>query len=85
VASGSLLSTEIAGRSWFPDWQFGPDGPWPRLTEVLRELVRDGRGVLAADALMRLPLPEEKGLSPADLLAAGRTDDALHYLRTAGR
>jgi hypothetical protein len=85
VASGSLLSLEVASRSWFPDWQFGPDGPWPRLPEVLRELVRDGRGVLAADALMRRALPEEKGQSPADLLAAGRVDDALHYVRTAGR
>jgi len=85
VASGTLLSLEVAGRSWFPSWQFGPDGPWPRLAEVLRELLRDGRGVLAADALMRQPLREEAGRSAADLLAAGRVDDALHYVRTAGR
>jgi hypothetical protein len=85
VASGSLLSLEVAGRSWFPAWQFGPEGPWPRLAEVLRELQRDGRGVLAADALMRQSLPEESGRSPADLLAAGRVEDALHYIRTAGR
>jgi hypothetical protein len=85
VASGSLLSMEVAGRSWFPSWQFGPDGPWPRLPEVLRELVQGGRGVLAADALMRQRLPEEGKRSPADLLAAGRVEDALHYVRTAGR
>lgn len=85
VASGSLLSMEVAGRSWFPSWQFGPEGPWPRLGEVLRELLTGDRGVLAADALMRAPLREEGGRSAADLLAAGRVDDALHYLRTAGR
>lgn len=84
VASGSLLSMEVAGRSWFPDWQFGPDGPWPRLAEVLRVLVRDGRGVLAADALMRRPLPEEGGSSAADLMAVGRVDSALHYVAMAG-
>jgi hypothetical protein len=41
--------------------------------------------VLAADALARRPLPEEGGKSVADLLAAGRVDDAVHYVRTAGR
>jgi phytoene dehydrogenase-like protein len=84
VASGSLMSLEIAGRSWFPAWQFGPEGPWPRLPEVLSALLGEGRGVLAADALVRQPIPEESGRAAADLLAAGRVDDVLHYVRGAG-
>jgi hypothetical protein len=83
VASGSLLSLEIAGRSWFPSWQFGPEGVLPGLVRVLQALVEDGRGALAADALARAPLTEERGASVADLLAAGRVDDAVHYVRTA--
>lgn len=84
VASGSLLALEIAGRSYFPAWQFGPDGPWPGLGKVLHALVEGGRGALASDALMRTPLPEERGRTPADLLAAGRVGDAVHYVVTAG-
>lgn len=83
VASGSLLSLEIAGRSWFPMWQFGPDGAWPGLPRVVHALLDGGRGVLAADALARTPLDEEGGQSVADLLAAGRVDDAVHYVTTA--
>jgi hypothetical protein len=82
VSSGTLLSHEIAGRSYFPDWQFGPDGPHRGLSELLHALV-DGRGALAADALARRALPEEKGRSVADLLAGGRLEDALHYVATA--
>jgi hypothetical protein len=82
VSSGTLLSHEIAGRSYFPDWQFGPDGPHRGLGELLPALL-DGRGALAADALARQPLPEEKGRSIAALLAAGRVQDALHYVVTA--
>ena len=83
VSSGTLLSLEIAGRSYFPEWQFGPDGPHRGLAEVLAALVRS-RGALAADALARRPLPEEKGRSVATLLQLGRVDDALHYVTVAG-
>jgi hypothetical protein len=83
VASGSLLSLEIAGRSWFPSWQFGPEGVLPGLARVVQALAEDGRGALAADALARAPIAEERGASVADLLAAGRLDDAVHYVRTA--
>lgn len=84
VSSGTLLALEIAGRSYFPDWQFGPQGPHRGLSEVLGALLDHGRGVLAADALARRPLPEEKGESVASLLEQGRVHDALHYVAVAG-
>lgn len=83
VASRSLLSLEIAGRSWFPAWQFGPEGVRAGLPRVVQALAEGGRGALAADSLARAPIAEEGGASVAELLAAGRVDDALHYIRTA--
>lgn len=83
VASGSLVMLEIGGRSWFPDWQFTATGVVPGLPRLLAVLVRGRRSVLAADALARTPLPEEDGLSVAELLADGRVDDAVHYASTA--
>ncbi len=82
--NGSLLAAEIAGRLYFPDWQFTTDGPHPRLRELLAALAGERRGALAADALMRRPLPEEAGRSPADLLAADGFETALHYVTAAG-
>ena len=82
VSAGTLLSQEIAGRSYFPDWQFGADGPHRGLGELLAALL-SVRGALAADALARKPIAEEKGRSVADLLAGGRLEDALHYVATA--
>jgi len=84
VANGSLLALEVAGRLRFPDWQFGPDGPVRGLPQVIEALTEPGRGVLAADALMRTPIEEAGGRSPAQLLAAGDLDGALHYIRVAG-
>jgi hypothetical protein len=84
VANKSLVSLEIGGRSYFPDWQFGPDGPLPRLPEVLVALDIEHRGVLAADALMRAAITEESSRSAANLIAAGNVETALHYLRAAG-
>lgn len=84
VANKGLLSLELAGTSYFPDWQFGPDGPLPGLNRVVVALRAAGRGVLAADALMRTPLEEERGRTPAQLLAAGDVDGAVHYITVAG-
>ncbi len=84
VAHHTLLALELAGTLYFPDWQFGPDGTLPGVGKVVAALVADERGVLAADALMRTPLPEEGGRSPAQLLADGQVDRALHYVHTAG-
>jgi hypothetical protein len=84
VANDSLLALQIGGTSYFPDWQFGSDGPLAGLGKVLAALVSRGRGALAADALMRSPLPEENGRSPADLLADGDVDRVLHYVVAAG-
>jgi hypothetical protein len=39
---------------------------------------------LAADRLVRSPVPEERGRSVADLLAAGKLPLAVHYAGTAG-
>ena len=84
VANKGLLSLQLAGTSYFPDWQFGPDGPLPGLNRVVAALTAAGRGVLAADALMRTPLKEERDRTPAQLLAAGDVDGAVHYIAVAG-
>jgi hypothetical protein len=84
VGNGGLLSLELAGTSYFPDWQFGPDGPVAGLSRIVAALTANGRGVLAADALMRTPLEEESGRTPAELLAAGDVDSAVHYVTVAG-
>lgn len=84
VAGRKLLALQFGGVSYFPDWQFGPDGLRPGVTRLVPALLADGRGVLAADALMRNPLPEAGKRSPADLLADGDVDTALHYVTAAG-
>ena len=82
VAGRRLLSWQHAHTSWFPDWQFGPDGtPLPGLPAVLAELPASP---LSADVVMRTPMPEGGGASPAELLAAGQVELAVHYVRTAG-
>jgi hypothetical protein len=82
VASRSLLSLEIGGRSYFPAWQFDAAGPLPGLPRLLAVLL-SGRGALAADALARQPVAEEGGRSVAGLLSEGRLDEALHYAASA--
>ena len=84
VANHTMLALELAGTLHFPDWQFGPDGLRRGVAKVVAALAADARGALAADALMRTPLPEADGRSPAELLADGELDRALHYARTAG-
>ena len=84
VAKRGLLSLELAGTSYFPDWQFGPDGPLPGLNRIVAALTANGRGVLAADALMRTPLEEEGGRTPAQLLGDGDAETAVHYVTVAG-
>lgn len=84
VANRTLLALGIGGTSYFPDWQFGPDGTAPGVGRVVAALVQQGRGALAADALMRVPLPEEGCRSPAALLADGDVDLVLHYITAAG-
>ena len=83
VANRGLLSLELGGRSYFPAWQFGPDGPHPGVNRVVAALTDAGRGVLAADRLMRTALEEERGRTPAQLLASGDVDRALHYIGVA--
>lgn len=81
VRGGRLLALHLANTSWFPDWQFGPEGVRAGLSDVLAVLPDSA---LAADRVMRAPIPEERRRSAADLLVAGRTDRAVHYARTAG-
>lgn len=81
VAKGRLMAIEISGRSYFPPWQFVDGRPVDRLPEVIDALTEQARWVVAADAVMRTALPEEAGRTPADLLAAGEVDRALHYIR----
>ena len=81
VRARRLLALRLANQSWFPDWQFGPDGVRPGVPELLAVLPESP---VAADRIMRAALPEEGRRSPADLLAAGKTERAVHYARTAG-
>ncbi len=82
VRAGKLLALTAANTSWFPDWQFATDGGIvPGLSEMLAVLPDSP---LAADRLVRAPLPEERGSSIADLIASGRLSLAVHYARTAG-
>jgi hypothetical protein len=84
VANNGLLAMEFGGTSYFPDWQFGPDGVLPGVNRVVAALTVAGRGVLAGDRLMRTALEEERGRTPAQLLAAGDVDGVLHYIAVAG-
>jgi hypothetical protein len=84
VVSGRLMAIEISGRSYFPDWQFGATGPLPGLAQVVAEFAEAGHNTFSADAVMRHPLPEEAGRSPAELLAAGEVELVRHYIRAAG-
>ena len=82
--NGRLMAIEISGRSWFPDWQFVDGRLVDGLPAVVRALADGGENAFSADGLMRTALPEEGGRSIADLLAVGRLDLALHYIRAVG-
>jgi hypothetical protein len=84
VEQHRLLATEIGGRLYFPDWQFGPEGVYADVPAIVRALLDGARTPVAADALMRKGIAEEDGRSPAELLAAGNADRALHYIAIAG-
>jgi hypothetical protein len=82
VRSGRLLALTAANASWFPDWQFTSAGDvLPGLDQLLAVLPASP---VAADLLVRAPIPEAAGRSVADLLAAGELDLAVHYAKTAG-
>lgn len=84
VAKGQLMSIQISGRAWFPDWQFRDGHPVDRLPEVIEALKASGCDTFTGDAVMRKPLPETRHQSPAELIAGGDVDTALHYIRIAG-
>jgi hypothetical protein len=84
AAANRLLAIDISGHSYFPDWQFGPQGVVPGVPDTVTALAERGLRGLAADALMRTPLPEEDGRTPADLLAAGDLGRTLHYVSALG-
>jgi hypothetical protein len=84
VAKGRLMAIQISGKAYFPGWQFVDRGTVDRLPQILAAHRDAGRDVLAADAVMRNPITEEDGRTPAELAAAGDTGRALHYLRIAG-
>jgi hypothetical protein len=84
VAKGQLMSIQISGKAWFPEWQFRDGRPVDGLVDVIAALHEAGRDTWTADALMRKSLPDEGGRSPAELMASGAIDTALHYIRIAG-
>ncbi|MEO8889402.1 MAG: hypothetical protein ABI301_01305 [Jatrophihabitantaceae bacterium] len=84
VANRRLFAIDISKKSYFPPWQFAADRPVAGLPEVIAALDELGQAGLSADALMRTSLPEEGGRTPADLLAAGDVERAIHYVRAVG-
>lgn len=84
VAKGRLMSIQISGKSWYPEWQFVDGRPVDRLPEVIEALHDTGLDTFTGDAVMTKPLAEEGDRSPADLIASGDVDLALHYIRIAG-
>jgi hypothetical protein len=84
VAKGRLMSIEISGRSYFPSWQFVDGRPVQGLPDVIAALRGCGCDTFSADAIMCGALPEEEGRTPADLLAAGDVDLAVHYVWAVG-
>ncbi|MEO6885910.1 MAG: hypothetical protein ABI232_06440 [Jatrophihabitantaceae bacterium] len=84
VANRRLAAIEISGKSHFPSWQFVDGHPAAGLPAVIAALAEARSGMLSADAVMCTVLPEEGGRTPADLLAVGDVDRALHYVRVIG-
>jgi hypothetical protein len=82
VRAGRLLALSAANTSWFPYWQFTAQGDLlPGLERLLSVLPS---APVSADRVVRSPIPEERGRSIADLLAAGKLERAVHYARTSG-
>lgn len=84
VGKRQLMSIQISGKSYFPEWQFAGGRPIPGLPAVIEALCESDQDTFTADSVMRTSLPEEGGRTPADLLAAGDVDRALHYVRVIG-
>jgi hypothetical protein len=84
-ARGTLLGAKIDNVTYFPAWQFGPDGlatGLDRLFALLREAgVTDAR---AADDLCRMPHSELGGRTLLDLWQAGEWDRLQAWLGDIG-
>lgn len=77
VRTGSLVRVVTeTGESLFPAFQFRSGRPLPGLIPVVRALRAGTDDEYAIAQWLATPDPST-GRSPADLLAAGRTDDAL--------
>jgi hypothetical protein len=84
VAKGQLMSIQISGKAWFPDWQFSNGRLVRGLAEVIAAFAELGEDAWSADAIMRTALPEEGGRTPAEILAGGDVERALHYVWAVG-
>jgi hypothetical protein len=84
VAKRQLMSIQISGKAWFPQWQFRAGRPVERLAEVIEALRETDHDTFTADAIMTNSLPEEGGSTIADVLAAGDVELALHYVWAVG-
>lgn len=65
---GRLVGRRDGNPTWYPAWQFDPDGLRPDLPDILERLSRFTTDVIAADRIMRLERPELDGRSVADSL-----------------
>lgn len=83
---GRLLGITARQETLHPAWQFSFDRRETHagLTEVLAALFEHASTPEAADALAVVPQPDADGNSIADLLAAGRVEDAVALAHLAG-
>jgi hypothetical protein len=84
VTNRRLLSIEISGKSYFPDWQFVDARIVAGLPQVIAALDELGEDTFGADSVMRTELAEEGGQTPAAILAAGYVERAVHYVWAIG-
>ena len=72
-ARGTLLGAKIGGTTYYPTWQFSPEGLAVDLDRLL-DLLR-GQDAVSADNILRMPHSDLGGRAVADLFRAGEWDE----------
>jgi hypothetical protein len=85
-ARGALLGIRAGNQMLHPEWQFDRrrQDTLPGLPLVLAALSEVAADGIDADAIATTPRVDAGGSTVADLLAAGRTEDAVALVQLAG-
>jgi hypothetical protein len=85
-ARGALLGIRAGNQMLHPEWQFDRrrQDTLPGLPLVLAALSEVAADGIDADAIATTPRIDAGGSTVADLLAAGRTEDAVALVQLAG-